>query len=49
MIAIINNCLHAMELSQQMRNRNGNKDSSLLFNKFEILSQTYDVFHLCFI
>nr|CAH0107998.1 unnamed protein product [Daphnia galeata] len=42
MIAIINNCLHAMELSQQMRNRNGNKDSSLLFNKFEILSQTYD-------
>nr|SVE76290.1 EOG090X03GO [Daphnia longispina] len=42
MIAIINNCLHAMELSQQMRNRNGNKDTTLIFNKSEILSQTYD-------
>lgn len=47
MIAIINNCLHAMELSQQMRTRNGNKGdqsgTSSFFNKFEILSQTYDV------
>nr|CAG4639889.1 EOG090X03GO [Daphnia pulex]SVE84774.1 EOG090X03GO [Daphnia pulex] len=46
MIAIINNCLHAMELSQQMRTRNGNKGdqsgTSSFFNKFEILSQTYD-------
>lgn len=49
MIAIINNCLHAMELVQEMKTRNGSRcdqsGSSAVLNKFENLAVTYDVFH----
>lgn len=48
MIAIVNNCLHAMELSQQMKTRNGTKsvdqtNALTISNSFENLRQTYEV------
>nr|SVE73459.1 EOG090X03GO [Daphnia atkinsoni] len=46
MIAIINNCLHAMELAQEMKTRNGSRcdqsAASPVFNKFENLGVTYE-------
>ena len=52
MIAIVNNCLHAMELAQQMRSRNGNRnDQSSAYSKivqnFENLARTYEVSLYC--
>ncbi|XP_057373796.1 exocyst complex component 3-like [Daphnia carinata] len=46
MIAIINNCLHAMELAQEMKTRYGSRcdqsGSSAVLNKFENLAVTYE-------
>ena len=48
MIAIVNNCMHAIELSKEMRTRYGNKDEQFemltaISKNFEVLCQTYEV------
>ena len=44
MIAIVNNCLHIMELAKQMRTRYLNNDDNRAVGKsFESLLMTYEV------
>ena len=48
MIAVVNNCLHAMELSHQMNSRNSKTSDSngihlAVLNSFESIVQTYEV------